>query len=297
MSPAVLASLLLLAVFWGSAFPAIKLALSGLSPGHLTLARHLVASLALLVFLGLRRRPLLPQRSDLGLFFMLGLLGVGIYHSALNFGQARVSAGAASLIIASAPAFTAVVAYLVLGERLSRLGWAGILTAFAGAALIVLGSGAGLALEPHALLIVVSAFVTALYAVLQKPVLRRYGPLELSAYVTWLGTLPLLAFAPGLGADLASAQPLVIGAVLYVGVFPSAVAYTLQAYAISQAPVTLVAAFLYLVPVFSLLFSWLVLGEVQGPVTLLGGLVALLGIALVNASKRRSARRQPAPGA
>ncbi len=290
MSAPTLVALLLVALFWGSAFPGIKLGLEGLDAGHLTLLRHLVASLGLFAMLVLTRGRLVPKLRDLPIFFLLGLLGIGVYHTALNFGELRVSAGAASLIIATAPAFTAVVAYLLLGERLSALGWLGILTAFAGAALIVLGASAEVRLNPYALLILVSAVVTALYAVLQKPVLKRYKPLELTAFATWAGTAPLFIFAPGLSSDIAAAPALSLWAALYIGLVPSAVAYTLQAYAISQAPVTLVAAFLYLVPVFSLFFSWLILGETPGSLTLLGGLVVLVGVILVNCSRGRAAR-------
>lgn len=288
MSPRTLLALLLVALFWGSAFPGIKLGLEGLGPGHLTLLRHLFASLGLLVFLLVSRRRLFPARRDLPLFLLLGVLGIGIYHTALNFGELHVSAGAASLIIATAPAFTAVIAYFALGERLSALGWLGILTAFAGVVLIVFGTSDSLSVNPYALLILVSAVVTAIYAVMQKPVLKRYHPLELTAYATWAGTLPMLAFWPGFVPDVASAPAVALWATAYIGLVSSAVAYTLVAYAISQAPVTLVAAFLYLIPVVSLFMSWLLLGEVPSLLTLLGGAVAIVGIVLVNRSKRRA---------
>lgn len=292
MAPRTLLALLLVALFWGSAFPGIKLGLEGLSAGHLTLLRHLIASLALLLFLLASRRRLRPELRDVPMFLLLGFLGIAIYHTALNYGELRVAAGAASLIIATAPAITAVIAYALLGERLGTLGVLGIATAFAGVALIVLGTSGEVRLNPYALLILLSAVVTAFYAVMQKPLLRRYHPLELTAFVTWAGTVPMLLFAPGLVREVAAASPLALFATAYIGVVPSAVAYTLMAYAISQAPVTLAAAFLYMVPVFSLLFSWLLLGEVPRPLTLVGGAVAIAGIVLVNQGKRRAALAQ-----
>ena len=286
MTSSLFALLLLLAVLWGSAFPGIKLGLEGLSAGHLTLLRHLVASACFLPFLALTGRKMLPARRDVPFFFLLGLLGYFFYHTALNFGELHVSAGAASLIIATAPAFTAVVAYFLLAERLSGLGWLGIGVSLGGVVLIVLGSGANLGFNLYALLILVSAVVTAFHAVLQKPLFERYKPVEVTAFATWAGTLPMLVFLPGLGADLSTAGTTPLLAAVYIGVVPSAVAYTLYAYALSQAPVTLVAAFLYMVPVFSLLFSWWLLGEVPGLLTLLGGGIAIAGIALVNRSRQ-----------
>ena len=287
MTSSLFALLLLLAVLWGSAFPGIKLGLEGLSAGHLTLLRHLVASACFVPFLALTGRKMLPARRDVPFFFLLGLLGYFFYHTALNFGELHVSAGAASLIIATAPAFTAVVAYFLLSERLSGLGWLGIGVSLGGVVLIVLGSGANIGFNLYALLILVSAVVTAFHAVLQKPLFERYKPVEVTAFATWCGTLPMLIFLPGFGADVATAGVTPVLAAVYIGVVPSAVAYTLYAYALSQAPVTLVAAFLYMVPVFSLLFSWWLLGEVPGLLTLLGGGIAIAGIALVNQSRRK----------
>jgi drug/metabolite transporter (DMT)-like permease len=280
----VVAALLLLAVLWGSAFPGLKLALTDLSAGHLTLLRHLVASFCLAIFLIIARERLWPRRADIGYFFVLGLLGYSIYHTALNYGQVHVTAGTASLIIATAPALTAVVAFILLGERLRMLGWLGIAISFVGVLLIVWGDGSQLGFNPFASLLLLSALVTAFYAVLQKPMFRRYSPLAVTAYATWAGTIPMLIFLPGFTHVLSASVPALLAAV-YVGVVPSAIAYSLFAYAISQAPVTLVAAFLYLVPVFSLTFSWFVLAEVPSSLTLLGGLIAISGIVLVNRSK------------
>lgn len=282
-------NLLLLAVLWGSAFPGIKVGLEGFSAAHLTLARFAVASLCFVPYLFLAKKRLLPRTRDVPYFFLLGLLGITVYHLALNYGELFVTAGAASLIIATAPAITAVVAYFLIGDRLPPLGWLGIGVSFAGVLLIVMGDRAELAFNPYALLVLLSAVVTAFYAVLQKPLFVRYRAVEVTAFSTWAGTLPLFVFLPTLPADLADAglEPLL--ATLYIGVFPAAVAYAQFSYAISKLPVTVVAAFLYAVPVFSLLFSWLWIGEVPTLLTLVGGTVAIVGIALVNVAKRREA--------
>jgi len=279
-----------LVVLWASAFPAIKVGLDGFAPGHLTLARHLVASLTFVPFLMLFRARLLPRLADVPRLIGLGVLGITTYHLALNTGEQRVSAGATSLIIATAPALTAVIAWFVLRERFGRLGWFGTLLGLAGVTLIVLGDAAGLTLEPFALWIVLAAFVTAWFAVLQRPLLRRYRALELTAYVTWGGTLPLLVFLPAFPAAVAAAPSEPLLAALYLGVFPSAVAYTLFALALSRAPATVVTAWLYLIPGFALLFSWWWLGETPSVLTLLGGVVVVTGVVLVNVAKRRSAR-------
>jgi drug/metabolite transporter (DMT)-like permease len=289
MSPGTLVALGFLVVLWASAFPAIKVGLEGYGPGHLTLLRHAVASLAFVPFLVAFRRRMWPERRDLPTFLGLGVVGMTVYHLALNFGEVHVSAGATSLIIATAPALTALVAWALTGDRLPPLGWAGTAVSFLGVALIVLGDGTVGRIHPAAGLILVSALATAFFAVLQRPMLARYRPLEVTAFVTWGGTLPLLAFAPGVVSAVRDAPTASTWAVVHLGVVPSAIAYTLFAIALSRAPAPLVTSFLYLVPVVALLLSWWWLGEVPSSLTVVGGAVAVAGLLLVQRSKRRAA--------
>jgi drug/metabolite transporter (DMT)-like permease len=291
--PGTLVALGFLVVLWASAFPAIKIGLEGYGPAHLTLLRHAVASLAVVPFLLAFRRRMWPDRRDVPAFLGLGVVGMTVYHLALNFGEVHVSAGATSLIIATAPVLTALVAWGLTGDRLAPLGWAGSLVAFAGVALIVLGDGAVGRIHPAAGLILVSALATAFFAVLQRPLLARYRPLEVAAFVTWGGTLPLLAFAPGVATAVLDAPATSTWAVVHLGVVPSAIAYTLFAIALSRAPAPIVTSFLYLVPVVALLLSWWWLGEVPSSLTVVGGAVAVAGLVLVQRSKRRPPR--PAP--
>ena len=280
-------NLLLLAVFWGSAFPLIKIGLEDFSPGHLTLIRFLVASSLFVPYLHFTKSKLFPKLRDVPYFFLLGFLGITIYHTALNFGELHVTAGAASLIIATAPAISAVLAYFMLSDRLPWLGWVGTLVSFFGVFLIVIGEDKGLTFNPYALLILLCAIVTAFFVVLQKPMLSRYKSAEVSAFATWAGTVPLFVFAPGFVGEGSAASTAPLLAAIYIGVFPAAISYAIFSYALSQAPVTVVTAFLYTVPVFSILFSWLLIGEVPTSLTLFGGGVAIAGIVMVNWAKRR----------
>ena len=155
---------------------------------------------------------------------------------ALNFGEVTVQAGAASLLIAAGPVFTALLSALFLGERLTRLGWGGILLAFTGVSLIALSSGKGLRFTPGALLILLSAAVAAVYSILSKRSLRRYSALEFTCYSIWAGTLPMLVFLPGLIHQLPYAAPAATLAVVYLGIFPAAIAYVLWNYALARMP-------------------------------------------------------------
>ncbi|MEM7735843.1 MAG: DMT family transporter [Deinococcota bacterium] len=300
MTLPVMLSMIVLVVLWGSAFPAIKLALTGMTPGHFTLLRFIAASLCFIIYGLVRRKRLLPAARDLGYVFLLSVLGVSFYHSALNFGQAKVSAGAASLIIATAPAMSAALASLLLHEYLPKLAWGGLAVSLAGVGLIVLGNPSSAdtttsptAVNPYALLILAAALSTAFFVVLQKPMLKRYSSLDLAGFITVLGTLPLIIFAPGLLTDLADASPVALGAAIYAGIFPAALCYVIFAYALANTSVAQVTTMLYLVPVVSTLFAWFLLGEVPTQLTFIGGFVALLGVLIVQQTKRKAISSSP----
>jgi drug/metabolite transporter (DMT)-like permease len=113
MEPRALLAALVTILFWASAFAAIRAGLKGPSPGHLVLLRFLVAGSLLLLYARARGlRP--PRREDLPRLFLLGFLGITVYHTALVYGELSVSAGAASLLIATGPVFTAVLSYFFL---------------------------------------------------------------------------------------------------------------------------------------------------------------------------------------
>lgn len=292
MPIAALLALAGVAVLWGSAFPSIKIGLEGLTVPHFVLLRHLVASVIFALFLVARRGRTLPRREDVPTFLGLGFVGIFVYHWALTAGEVRISAGATSLIIATAPAITAALTTFVLRERHPNSLWVGTAVSFVGVTAIVLGDGDALQIDPYAGWVVLSAFATATYFVFQQRMFARYAAVEVTAFVTWAGTVPMLAFLPGLPADVADASIRALAATVFVGIGPSAVAYTLFTYAQTRAPVTHVAAMLYAVPVFSLSLSWWALGEVPTPLTIAGGIVAIVGIVIVQRARRRGS--QPA---
>ncbi len=279
-----------LLVLWGSAFAGIRAGMrltaagavgaDGYGPGELALLRFGTASVVLALY-ALAKRMRLPKGSELPHIALAGFLGISVYHVALNFGEVTVQAGAASLLISAAPVFTALLSVAVLKERLTGLGWLGILLAFAGVALIALSGGQGLQFTPGALLILLAATVAAVYSILSKQLLRRHSALEFTCYSIWAGTLPLLFFLPGLIRQGKVAAPPATFAVIYLGIFPAAIAYLLWNHALARMPASLLSSFLYLSPVLASFIAWVWLGEVPALLTLVGGGIAILGVVLV----------------
>jgi drug/metabolite transporter (DMT)-like permease len=291
--PSTWAAIITALLLWASAFAGIRAGLESYGPGQVALLRFGTASVVFLVWATVTRMRL-PDVRDLPRVALAGFLGITVYHVALNYGEVTVTAGAASLIISASPIITALLSAALLGERLSAWGWVGIFISFVGVALISLGEGGGLAFEPGAALVFVSAVATSVYFIVSKPPLRRYTAIEFTAYAIWAGTVPMLIFAPGLIAQAGDATPAATWAVIYMGVFPGAAAYALWSYALARMPASSLSTFLYFQPVNAIFIAWLWLGEVPALLALVGGVISLAGVVVVNtrgAPRNASVRR------
>ena len=289
----VLVALVFTLVVWASAFAGIRAGLRAYSPADLAIVRFLIASAALALYAGIAhfRR---PEMRDLPGLALTGAVGIAFYNLALNYGETRVTAGAASMLIASTPIWTALAARFWLREKLTALGWCGVFVSFAGIALIASGEGEGIRLSPKALFILAAAVASALYMILQKHYLRRYSALEFTAYSVWFGTALMLPFGTGLLHTLRTAPAAATLSVIYLGIFPGALAYVGWAYVMSHGAAGRTSTLLYVIPVLAIGIGWLWLGEVPRLLTFAGGAVALAGVVMVNLKGRPKTVAMPA---
>lgn len=121
-------------VIWGSSFAAIRVGLQGgYDTGQNVLVRFLIASSLFLVYAlwpGVKFQ--LPHKGDLLRLLFLGWIGISVYHIFVTFGMETISAGTAGMLVGSGPIFTALIAAVVLKERLTRIGWLGMAIGFIG---------------------------------------------------------------------------------------------------------------------------------------------------------------------
>jgi O-acetylserine/cysteine efflux transporter len=283
---------LLVAVIWGLAFVATRIALDAVSPPQLTALRFLVAAVPALWL----ARPPVPWGALIaaGLFLFAGQFLLQFFGITLG-----MPPGLASIMIQTQALFTIVFSAVMLGERPSPRQWTGTAIAFAGLAVIAATVGQDLT--------VIGFTLTGLAAVsfgIGNVLVKRLPPVDALHLVIWLSLVPplpslaLSAFLDGpraLVTALAAASWLQVAAILYLGVVATVLAYAIWGWLLRRYVVATVAPFALLTPFVAAYASSLVFGERFGALRLAGMALVMLGLAVIVRRGRDAISSQPMP--
>ncbi len=280
-----LAAMSVTVLAWASAFVGIRGVGRTYEPGPLALGRLLLGTAALGLLLLTRRRWVRPARREWGLLVVCGLAWFAVYNVALNAAERRVDAGTTAMLVNVGPILIALLAGAVLGEGFPRPLLAGAAVAFGGAVLIGLGTTRAAGADVVGVLLCLLAAATyAVGVVSQKPTLRRLPALQVTWTACAVGTLACLPFLPTLIRETGQAGTGAVAGLVYLGLVPTALAFTTWAYTLARMDAGRLGVTTYLVPPIAILAAWPLLGEVPPVPAVVGGLVCLLGVAL---SRRR----------
>jgi drug/metabolite transporter (DMT)-like permease len=279
-------------LLWASAFVAIRSAGAHYSPGALALGRLFAGSVVLVAVLLVRREGW-PARAAWPGIVASGVLWFGVYMVALNWGEQEVDAGTAAMLVNVGPVLVALLAGWLLREGFTPRVLTGIAVSFAGAVVVGFSmAGEGRASVLGVLLCVVAAVGYAVGVVSQKPALHHGSAIQITTFGCLVGMVACLPFAGQLVADASVAPLSATLNVIYLGVFPTGLAFTTWAYALARTEAAKMGATTYVVPALVIVMSWLVLSEVPGWLTLVGGVICLAGVAV---SRTGAGRRRNAP--
>ncbi|WP_284981934.1 DMT family transporter [Arthrobacter sp. efr-133-TYG-118] len=280
-----IAAVIVTVVLWASAFVGIRAVGPSFSPGSLTLGRLVVAAVALGI-VALPRLKRWPKGREWLPILAYGVMWFAGYNLALNAAEHMLDAGTSAMLINVSPILIAVLAGVILKEGFPRWLIIGSLVAFGGVALIALGSGQRSTADvAGVLLCLLAAVLAAVSVIVQKPVLRKFSAAQATWFGIMVGAVCCLPWAGQLVAEVQAAPlPATLGLV-YLGIFPTAIAFTTWAYALSLIEAGKLAATTYLVPGATILISWAVLKEIPTIWGLVGGVICLAGVGL---TRRRS---------
>ncbi|MGN0062634.1 MAG: DMT family transporter [Nocardioides sp.] len=274
-------------VLWASAFVGIRHLGASVPPGTLSLARLAVMVLTLLLMMRLRVSRL-PSAAEWKLIALGGASWFGVYNLTLNEAERRIDAATAALIVQIGPILVGLLAATFLGERLTRWLLVGMAVGFGGVVLIAYASTEHASGDLVGISMAVAAAATFAVGVLtQRKLLLTMGPLELTFWYALVGLVVCLPWTLEAVDVLGSASADTWGWLVYLGVFPSAIAFTTWAYALSHAKnAGAFAQSTFLVPFITALMAWLLLDEVPAALAFVGGALCIGGVL--------ASRRQPA---
>ncbi|AST81245.1 TPA: DMT family transporter [Citrobacter farmeri] len=260
---------------WSSAYVYTKVALLTFSATALGLLRCGVATLCLMTLLTFYRQLAVKWR-HIPVFMLSGASGFSLYFIAFNTGSLSLNPTTASIIIALCPIISALLALVVFKEKLRTSQWLATLTAFSAVLFISLQEGS-LLISQGIIWMLGAAALLALYNVIQRRMNRQISALQMTAYSFLFGTVMLLGYAPDALRELHDAPSGAIALVIYLGLFPGAVAYITWGKALSLAENTgQVTNWMFLTPCLALLLEYVVTDSYPGKATLAGGTIILI---------------------
>jgi drug/metabolite transporter (DMT)-like permease len=273
-------------LLWASAFVAIRSAGDEYSPGALALGRLLTGGVVLMLVY-LVRGGGLPVRAAWPGILLSGVFWFGLYMITLNWGEQLVDAGTAALLVNIGPLLIALLAGWLLHEGFPPRLVAGMLVSFVGAATVALSTSNGGASSILGVALCLTAAVTyAVGVVAQKPALRHSSPLQVTTFGVVIGAVVCLPFAGQLWSQAQGASTGATLNLLYLGIFPTAVAFSTWAYALSRTTAGRMGATTYAVPALVVIMSGVLLHEFPAWLTLLGGALCLAGVAVSRSRPR-----------
>jgi drug/metabolite transporter (DMT)-like permease len=282
-------TLLAMVVIWGLNFPIAKIALAHVPPLAFNALRFPMASLLLFIVLKARGTLRLPTGRDLPRAVIIGLLGNMLYQQFFIFGLDHTSAGNASLLLAGTPIVTALLSASMGHERVRLSTWIGVFCTFIGIALIVFGKNHGAEKQGTLtgdLLMLGATIMWAFYTVASRPLVERNGPVLVTAWTLWAGTvgLVLIGLPSVLRLDFGAIQMTTWAAIVYAGVLSIGLAYIFWYYGVSKLGNARTSSYSNVTPVVALVGAWLSLGEVPRLVQIIGAAVIITGVTIAQSS-------------
>lgn len=265
-----------------------------LHPIHVVLIRGMFTCLAFILWFAIRRGTWKRvSRADLPLILVLGLLNISINQILFIWGVKFTTAPNASLAYALTPVFVVFIARMVYKQSVSILKWIGVVTAIAGAAIVLNERGIVVQADQSLgnVMVLCASISWAAYTFYSSRLIERYGAVQAIALTFFSGLLlyvpvwlampvhaPLFENVTGAGASS------IWGQLFYLGVVTSGVGYGLWYVALSKLPSSNVAVFNNLQPVLTSVLALLLLGLEPSGAYLIGGTLALVGVVITQRS-------------
>ena len=290
-------------VFWAGAFIAGKVTTGEFPPFSLTFLRFFFASILIFItMIKFEKKDWRLKKEDLPIMIFLGLVGMVGYHVLFFIALKYTTAVNASMIAATNPLITTILAALFLNEKLGLARVATIFVALTGVVLTITRGDISVirsfSINKGDLIMLVAVACWALYSIVSRRVMSKYSPLILTSYSFILCCVFTFPFAimekPWVYMQYTSLKGWM--GVLYMAIFPSFIGYLVQQTSIKELGPSKTSIFINLVPVFSMILSVLILKERITLITIFSATLIILGVYLTNRLKNKGLKEVPERG-
>ncbi len=282
-------------LFWAGAFIAGKLGVTELTPVVLTFFRFLFASIIMIIIMiKYEKKKWTIKKEDWFSVLLLGIVGMAGYQILFFTALKYTQAGNASILAATNPLISAVLAAVFVNERLEIKRIGVLLLALIGVILTISSWDVNVLLNfsfnKGDILMLMAVSCWAIYSVIVKRIMPKYSPIILTTYSFIVCTIALVPFIIKEFVQVNVINISVNGwiSILYMAIFPTVIGFLIQQMSIKEIGVSKTAIFLNLVPVFSIILSALILHEKQGYLRLVSGSIIILAVYLNSRIKLKS---------
>jgi drug/metabolite transporter (DMT)-like permease len=280
-----LVSLSIALILWSLTFPLIR-AMMGEVPLEVILTLRFGIAAIILMSVWMWKGKELPRGRDFWLTAFSGFCCVTGYQLFSTHGIKTVSSGPASVLVDTMPIFATVLSVFILKHRPKWRTWTGLGVALGGAALIAMGESSGrLEWNFGVGLLLMAALIFSMGTIAQKPLMKRYDSLGITAISFSAGALAMIPFAPNLIVSTQQVALRHLFTIAFLAAGPGALAYGLWGHALSKLPVAKASASLLLIGPLTFLVAWIFFDEIPAAISILGATIACAGVWLVHSDE------------
>ena len=287
------AALVLSMIFWSFSFVWFKVANVDYDPITIVFIRLCIAILFLTGFLWITRRFTAIKKGDRKYFFLLALFEPFLYFLGESFGLTYVSSTVGSVIISTIPVFAVIFAWVIYRERLKLINYMGVILSFMGVLIFITNSTGNIMMNPKGLALMFLAVVSAVgYNMVLHRLAHEYDPVTIVNIQNIIGAILFLPLFLMFDLKDLLATGIVaksFGSVILLAIFASCGAFVLFAYSVRYVGIARANIFSNLIPVFTAIFAFFIVGDRLTARNGVGMAVVIAGLFLSQARKNRKA--------
>ncbi len=285
-------SMLFAILLWSINFSFVKVALREFTPLGFNGIRLIFASLLLVLFFSISGESFRITKIDFWKLVALGIVGNTAYQMLFIHGINLTTASNSAIIIATTPIFIALLSLLMKHERLNWAAWIGIFVSFIGFFFVLTKQPGSLSLNGKGaqgdIMILLGTLCWAIYTVFSLPLLKRISPLKLTTYTMIIGLVFFLPFCVKDMIDLPYSQISLKawGSLAFSGLFALSVCYVIWYASVKRVGNSRTSIYDNLIPIFTIVFAYLLLDERITVLQGMGTFVILCGVYLTRSGYR-----------